>query len=462
MIYAQLKQYFNICFVFFVCAGSLFCGALFFISHNHIVDFSRLAEYHKGMPSIVLDDTGNEITRFQLDRRMPIPLEIIPETVIQAFLAAEDWYFFEHYGLSWRGIARSLLINLVKGRKAQGASTITQQLVRLLFFDNAKTYTRKIKEQICTLLVEMQFTKEYILETYLNNIYFGAGIYGVEAAAQRFWGKSITDVTLDQAATLAGIICAPNRYCPLIYPLSAQRRRNTVLAAMAQRGAITPETCAQAQQLPIATVTMHEKRYAAHCIEHLRTVLEELVGKHALYTQGLTIYTTLNMSMQKQAEDAFYSHITALRESKKMPLDGALVTLAVQDNGIKAYVGGYNFTASQFDRVQQSERQLGSIFKLILYAAALRLGKEFSDVAVDEPITINHGTQQWSPRNYSRDFRGPMTLAYALSHSNNIVAVKTLLEIGIAPVVALAEKTHLNTVIPPTLHLHSAVLTHRS
>jgi len=449
MTYTQFIHCFNLCFVIFVCTASLFFGAVFFINQNHTVDFSRLAEYHKGMPSIVLDDEGNEITRFQLDRRMPIPLEIIPEYVINAFLAAEDWYFFAHYGLSWRGIARSLLVNLARGRKAQGASTITQQLVRLLFFDNAKTYTRKVKEQVCTLLVEMQFTKEYILETYLNNIYFGAGIYGIEAAAQRFWGKSITDVTLDEAATLAGIICAPSRYCPLIYPLSAQRRRDTVLASMVHRGVITQETCTEAQQKPVSTVNMHEKRYAAHFIENLRLMLEELVGKHTLYTKGLTIYTTLNMPMQKQAEDAFYTQVSTLRESKKMPLDGALLTLAVQDNAIKTYIGGYDFATSQFDRVQHSQRQLGSIFKIILYAVALKLGKEFSDIAVDEPITINHGTQQWSPRNYSRDFKGPMTLAYALSHSNNIVAVKTLLEIGIAPVVALAEKTHLNTTIPP-------------
>ena len=224
--------------LFFATAICIACTALgisFFIMHNYVVDMMQLNRYHAGLPSIVLDDAGNEITRFQLDRRKPIPLETMPEHLINAFVAAEDWQFFEHYGLSMRGIARSLLVNLMKGRKAQGASTITQQLVRLLFFDNAKTYTRKIKEQIFTLLVEMQFTKEYILETYLNNIYFGAGIYGVEAAAQRFWGKSAVDVTVDEAATLAGIICAPNRYCPLIYPLSAQRRRDTVLSLMVNR-----------------------------------------------------------------------------------------------------------------------------------------------------------------------------------------------------------------------------------
>lgn len=432
-----------------ICLGCIFFGAAFFVVHNQVVDFARLADYHTGSPSIVLDDEGNEITRFQLDRRTPIPYEMIPEHVINAFLAAEDWHFFEHHGLSVRGIVRSLLVNALKGRKAQGASTITQQLVRLLFFDNAKTYTRKLKEQVFTLLVEMQFTKEYILETYLNNIYFGAGIYGIEAAAQRFWGKSIIDVTLDEAATLAGIISAPSRHCPLVNPLFAQRRRDIVLTAMLQRGVITQEAYAQAQQQPIFIVQQHSKKYGAHCIEFLCQELEDMVGKHNLYTQGLTIHTTLNLSMQQQAEDAFCAHITTLRSTKKMPLDGALVTLAVADNAIKTYVGGYDFNTSQFDRVQQSQRQLGSIFKLIVYAAALAHGKEFSDVAVDEPITITQGSQSWSPRNYSRDFKGPMTLAYALSHSNNIVAVKTLLEVGIEPVVALAKKTHISDSIPP-------------
>jgi len=436
-------------FTFSICLGCIVLGAFFFVTHNQSVDFSKLAEYHTGSPSIVLDDAGNEITRFQLDRRTPIPYEMIPQQVVNAFLAAEDWYFFEHHGLSFTGIVRSLFVNMLKGRKAQGASTITQQLVRLLFFDNAKTYSRKLKEQVFTLLVEMQFTKEYILETYLNNIYFGAGIYGIEAAAQRFWGKSIVNVTLDQAAMLAGIICAPNRYCPLLHPLSAQRRRDAVLAHMVRRGVITDAAYTNAKQCHISTVTAQGKKYAAHCVEFLRQELEELVGKHALYTQGLTIYTTLNFAMQKQAEDAFCKQVTALRHSKKMPFDGGLVTLAVHDNGIKVYVGGYDFTASQFDRVQQSERQLGSIFKLIVYAAALQEGKKFSDTAVDEPITVKHGSQTWSPRNYSRDFKGPMTLAYALSHSNNIVAVKTLLEIGIEPIVALAEKTHISDTIPP-------------
>ena len=197
------------------------------------------------------------------------------------------------------------------------------------------------------------------------------------------------------------------------------------------------------------TVNIHEKRYAAHFIEYLRQELEEILGKTGLYGGGFTIYTTLNIPMQKEAEDIFQIHTERLRKKRALPFDGALVTLDVQTNAIKTYIGGYDFATSQFDRVQTSQRQLGSIFKIIVYAVAIIAGKEFSDIAVDEPITIAHGTQQWSPRNYSRDFNGPMTLAYALSHSINTVAVKTFLEIGIAPVVALADKTHIHDHIPP-------------
>lgn len=449
MAHHRIKKIVRIGITGLVCTVCIISGIAFFIMHTQVIDFTCLDRYQTSTPSVLLDDQGTEITRFQIDRRQPVSLDCMPPYLINAFIATEDWNFFEHHGLSFRGIARSLLINMLTGRKTQGASTITQQLVRLLFFDTAKTYVRKIKEQIFTVLVEMQFTKEYILELYLNHIYFGAGIYGVEAAAQRFWGKSSVDITLDEAATLAGIICAPNRYCPLLYPLSAQRRRDIVLNTMKRHGFITAQECQAAQQKPVVTIAMHEQRYGEHLIEYLRRELEEIVGKNSLYTGGLTIYTTLNFTMQKQAEQVFREKVRTLRAERKLPFDGGLVTLDVATNGIKAYVGGYDFHTSQFDRVQQAKRQLGSTFKIIVYAQALNAGKEFFHTAIDEPITITSDGKQWSPRNYTRDFRGPMSLAYALSHSNNIVAVKTLMEIGIQPVVELALKTHVHDTIPP-------------
>ena len=206
------------------------CGAVFYIVTHHTVDFSPLAHYDPGHPSILFDDEGNEWARFQLDRREPIPLAAMPAHLINAFIAAEDWQFFCHAGISYKGILRSLWVNLIHGKKLQGASTITQQLVKLLFFDSQKTFKRKIKEQLYAILAERQLSKEQILETYLNHIYFGYGIYGVQAAAARFWGIDAAQLSISQSAALAAIIRSPGRYSPIACPLSHERRRNTILA----------------------------------------------------------------------------------------------------------------------------------------------------------------------------------------------------------------------------------------
>ena len=237
-------------FIFFIFVAG--AGAAFYLFTHHTVDFSTLAHYNPGHPSILLDDQGNEWGRFQLDRREPIAYDHMPAHLRNAFIAAEDWQFFSHPGISIKGIMRSIIKNVLHGKKLQGASTITQQLVKLLFFDSQKTFKRKIKEQLYALLVEQQFTKEQILETYLNHVYFGFGIYGVEAASQRFWGKHASDLTIDESATLAGVIRCPGQYCPIINPLSAQRRRNIILNSMKNLGMITGEEYEHAIQLPIS------------------------------------------------------------------------------------------------------------------------------------------------------------------------------------------------------------------
>ncbi len=203
----------RIIFFLLVSLCAAVAGIGVFFAHNKCIDFSALAHYDPGTPSVLLDDEGIEWARFQLDRREPIAYAAMPNHLINAFIAAEDWSFFTHSGISWRGIFRSTLVNLYHGRIVQGASTITQQLVKLLFLDSKKTFTRKIKEQCSAFLVEQQFSKQQILETYLNHVYFGHGIYGVEAAAQRFWGIHAADVSLDQAAILAAIVRSPRTYC---------------------------------------------------------------------------------------------------------------------------------------------------------------------------------------------------------------------------------------------------------
>jgi len=420
-------------------------GIFSFVVHNNLVDFSVLANYNPGKPSILLDDEGHEWARFELDRREPIMLSKIPKHVQDAFIAAEDRHFFYHAGISWRSIIRSTLVNIYHRKIVQGASTITQQLVKLLFFDCKRTFKRKIKEQFLSLLVERQFTKEQILETYLNHICFGCGIYGIEAAARRFWGKPSAQLTIAQGATLAAIVKYPAHYCPLVNPEITQKRRNVVLNIMAEIGMISPEWCKQAKQEPLNIIKWKDKRsYAPHLKESIRQLLEEKIGKHALYNGGLQIQTTLNRYIQQEAEKAFANQFRELKESLGENIDGALITLAVHSGEIKALIGGYDFRMSQFNRALQAKRQLGSIFKPIVYAVAMQQGRSFAEVELDEPVEFLFGDNVWSPQNNNRKFDGNMTLARALSVSNNIITVKTFLRAGADSIINLARKMRIS------------------
>lgn len=427
---------------------SVFCislglGILSYVAHNYVVDFSALENYNAGKPSVLLDDEGNEWGRFELDRRDPIALQDIPQHVQRAFLAAEDRQFFSHPGISWRSIIRSIFVNLYHRKIVQGASTITQQIVKLLFFDCKKTFSRKIKEQFLALLVERQFTKEQILQTYLNHICFGCGIYGIQAAAHRFWNISAHQLTLAQGAALAAIVKSPAHYCPLVSPAVALKRRNIVLNSMRDAGFIDAKACHKAQQEQLNLVDHTTNICAAHLKETIRQFVEEHIGKLALYKSGLIIKTTINKHMQEQAEAIFYRYLNTIKKQLGTATDGALVSIAPQSGAIKALIGGYDFKQSQFNRATQARRQLGSVFKPIVYAAALMAGKSFIDIDIDEPVEFTHGTTTWAPQNNTKTFDGPMTLARALSYSNNIIAVKTLMRVGIEQVVILARACKL-------------------
>lgn len=386
----------------------------------------------------MLDDEGNEWARFQLDRREFVKLQKIPQQLINAFLAAEDRNFFSHSGISWRGIVRSMVVNLYYGRKVQGASTITQQLVKLLFFNSSKTFERKIKEQIYAILIERQFTKEQILETYLNHVYFGCGIYGVQAACQRFWGIDVNQISVAQSATLSSIIRSPGNYCPILYPEAAERLRNTVLTAMRTVGFITQDVLEAAKKEPMC-IQEGDLKIAPYLRETMRVFLEETIGKEKLYTGGLVIQTTINSHAQQEAEKIFHEHCAKLRATLQPDSNGALLSIDTKTGQIKALVGGYDFNNSKFNRALQARRQVGSILKPLIYAVALQAGMHFSDTEIDEPFELPQPNGlPWAPKNYDEEFWGKMTLAHALSHSNNIVAIKTLLKVGATPVINLA------------------------
>jgi penicillin-binding protein 1A len=432
-----------------LCFFSACLGTLFFVSHMHIIDFSVLENDKHGKPSIVLDDDGSEWARFSYDKREPVDISKIPQHLIQAFIAAEDHAFFEHSGISYKGIIRSILINLYHCKIVQGASTITQQLTKLLFTDSRRTLFRKVKDQFMALLVEQQFTKEQILQLYLNHVCFGCGIYGVEAACQRFWSKSVQDISLIEAATLASIVKNPSNYCPLLYPLSAQKRRNIVLRSMRQMDFISEEAFQDYKNQSLTLNGMVGSSCAPHVKEMIRVFLEEKLGKKKLYGGGLTIQTTINRTMQIAAEKSFQEHVALLRTTQIPKVDGGLITLEGKTGQIKALVGGFDFNQSQYNRVTQAKRQMGSIFKVIVFAAAMQKGMNFAQTYVDEAIEMNCGGTVWQPRNHTRRFEGTMSLARALAHSNNIIAIKVLMNIGIDPVIALAKKFHISAELPP-------------
>lgn len=453
-MYIFNKINFTYIIAFFLSVTAIGLGGLFFLSQYHVVDLSILERYEPGTPSILLDCHGVEWGKFQRDKRKPISLQEMPDHLIKAFIAAEDHDFFNHPGISLKGIVRSLMVNLYHGRKKQGASTITQQLIKLLYVGASKTFTRKFKEQLMAILVERQFSKEQILQTYLNHVYFGCGIYGIEAASQRFWGIPAKDLSIEQAATLAAVVKSPGLYSPLLCPLSSEQRRNVVLRSMRELGFIDTLVCASCQQLPLGIVAQHHEQLAPHLQEVIRQEVEALVGKNALYSEGYHIQTTLDADIQRYAQRAFVEHMRTMHAEIRPDIDGALVTLDVTTGAIRALVGGYDYSASKFNRAMQAQRQMGSILKPLIYAAAIEGGLRFDDTFVDEPLSLVSGGQVWQPRNNTLTFDGQMTLAHALSRSNNIVSIKALLAVGPEKAAEIIEKGQLGSVPPyPSLAL---------
>lgn len=427
-------RFFRFVLFFMGCFCTLIAGALLYLIHHPLIDLEHRSAASDSAPTIVLDCTGAVWTRFQRDFRDPVAIAHMPQYLINAFITAEDRTFFHHQGVSWRGIGRSLLTNIVHGRIVQGASTITQQLVRLMLLDHRRTFTRKILEQFLSIVIERQYTKEQILEAYLNAIYCGCGIYGVQAASQRFWGISIEKISCAQAATLAAIVRSPGRYCPLIDPEATRKLRNNILKKMHTLKIIDDVEYTAACAEPVLLHSEGNPVRAPHAREMLRQELETLVGQERLYAGGLIVQTTLDPQIQDAAEVTFKKHITQLRARRTPKIDGGMVTIDGNTGAIRALVGGYDFGVSQVNRAR-SLRQPGSTIKPYIYAAYVEQGHSLSETEIDEPITITQHDHVWKPRNVTREFHGEMTLAHALVTSNNIVSIKTLLKTGYHPII---------------------------
>ncbi len=426
-----------------------------FLFRRDLPNISRLQSIAPPVKTIIVDRHGTPISELFQENRLIVALREIPKPLIDAFLATEDARFHEHWGVSVLDTFRAIVVNVREGRKAQGGSTITQQLVRNLFLTHDKAFTRKIKEALLAVEIESMYTKDEILEMYLNQIYFGHGAYGVESAAHLYFGKSVNTLTLSECATLAGIPKNPSGYSPIRHPEASIARARVVLQLMADAGVISRNEMeiASDQLQPLPNVR-RKVREAPYFIEAVRQELLTRYDAETLYGGGLRIYTTLDLEMQHVAEDVVEARLGEMEErqgfrlkhasfsdemkranavdsSETQYVQGALVAIDPPTGDILAMVGGRDFTDSHFNRAIQAKRQPGSAFKVFVYAAGVESGMTASDMCVDEPITIPvPGSEDYKPQNYDGEFRGEVLVRDALAHSVNVPAVRMLLRFG--------------------------------
>jgi len=427
-------------------------------------DVSSLASYRPPLPSVVVDRVGVEIGAFHEQRRRLVRAADIPQTVVRAFLAAEDDGFFEHMGFSPIAIARAAIANLRAGRVVQGGSTITQQLAKNLFLTPDRRLRRKLEEVALAVRIELQLEKEEILELYLNQIYLGRGAYGVAEAADTYFAKPLAELTVAEAAQLAALVKAPSRISPHIDPEAAEQARRSVVARMRELDWITDDeaSTALAQRPRFALERAASEAYtdSAYFVEEVRQQLFEELGAAAVLRGGLRIETTLDRELQRAAVAAVRAGLDraaerARRARKPSAPEGALVAIDVETGGVLAMVGGRDFEASRFNRAVQAHRQPGSAFKTFCYGAALRAGfapdVTLYDYQVEFPNQRAGAT--WKPRNHGDKFRGPVPMSEAFARSLNSATIRLVEEVGVDRVIRFARDAGIRSPLGRDLSL---------
>ncbi|MFB3883686.1 MAG: penicillin-binding protein 1A [Thermodesulfobacteriota bacterium] len=559
-------------FILSLLIPGLIVGLLFFYYSNHLPDFNPLKEPPPKAYSVVYSEEDEVVGKFLVGNRIPIPYERMPKSLVQAFIAAEDGNFFQHSGIDYKAIARAMFRNLMAGRIVQGGSTITQQVTKIFFLTPKKSLLRKLKEAAYAFGLERNLTKEQILNLYLNNIYLGNGAYGVEAASESYFNKRVDQLNLGEIALMAGIVNAPSRYSPIYNLKRAKDRQSYVLGRMAELGFISQEQRVKILRTPLR-IQSKESAYfskAPYFTEFIRQQVEKKYGKEKLYQDGLRIYTTIDLSLQRMAQDSLEAglreldkrqgfrgpiqrlsqkeikellgrkkgalaplstreiyegvilskddsqksfavwvedrrgilsfsemawalhikpspqfspgdvktpsnllkagdvvHVKVKEPPKKggQPLlltleqeplvQGGLVCIDPKTGYVKAMVGGRDFTESQFNRAVHSRRQPGSAFKPFIYAAALEKGYTPSTILMDSPVEYSDpdGSSYWAPKNYDKNFTGPITFRNALAHSRNVVTVKILEDIGVGHVLKFIKKLGIDSPIKRDLSI---------
>ena len=554
-----------VCLACTIAGATTVAGIIWYFSRD-LPSLDLLQNYQPSLITTVYSDDRQPIGQFFIERRILTPLPEIPKTLTQAVIATEDARFFEHPGLDFIGMLRAAWTNIRHGgKKVEGASTITQQLARALFLSSERSYERKIRELVLAYKMEVVSGKEQILETYLNQIYFGQGAYGVGSAAQSYFGKDIRGLTLAESAFLGGLPKSPSRYSPFSAYESAKKRQEHVLARMEEVGFITAAEREAAAREKLNFHRPGSEHLAPYFVEYVRQLLMAKYGESMVYKGGLQIYTTLNVEMQKAAESAFLNGVRELdkREGWRGPrrtvdvatfqpselssrdpllkpgylgegvvlkvakdhylvqvgpfsaklafddmawakrmlkgpdptvdfvvnpnlksllkpgdvieigvkritkdgvqltleqtpvVEGGLIAIDPKGGAIRAMVGGYDFTRSEYNRAVQAHRQPGSAFKPLIYATAMSQGLSPATQILDAPVVYEQAEDEkiWRPENYGRKFHGMVSLRDALAQSHNLATVRLLDKIGVKNVIEFSRTVGITSPLPADLSL---------
>ncbi len=408
--------------------------------------------YRPSSKTRILAADGTLLLELYRENREFVPLPEIPEHLVNATIAAEDRRFREHVGVSPRDIGRAALINVVRGRVAQGASTITQQLARDLYLTRRRQVRRKIGEAVLAVQIERRYSKDEILELYLNEINYGRALYGVRTAAMSYFGKLPRELTLAECAALAQIPQRPSANNLYDDPAGAVRRRNLILQAMVEQGSLTDRQRDAARREPLRVRPYQPADWTPRAAPYYTTwavrELIDLLGEDRVYAGGLTVVTQLDLKLQTAAEDAVRAAVQ--RAAGRGATEGAAVLLDVRTGAVLAIVGGRRWAKSQFNRATQAKRQPGSAFKVFVYTAAIDRGYRPTDTIVDEPLVLDDGPdRKWRPTNYDHRWHGQVTLRQALAQSINIPAIKLLQKVGVQSVISYARRMGIRSALRP-------------
>jgi penicillin-binding protein 1A len=437
--------------------AGLIAGIVYSYSRN-LPDISRLADYQPESSTRIFARDGTLLASVYKENRTYVPLSRIPVVMQQAVIANEDHNFYYHHGVDFGGIIRAGFADLTH-QEFQGASTITQQLARKLFLNDQVSISRKIQEALLAIEIERYYTKDEILERYLNIVYLGSGAYGVDAAAHTYFGEGVDKIDLAQAAMIAGVIAAPSDYSPFVDLALARDRQRHVLDRMVESGYITQAQADAAKDAPVGLAAERAPGLQGYLYPYYTTYviaqLEKLFGKQAVEEGGLQVYTALDPKMQQEAQESID---WGLRRAKTWGIhadEAALVSIRPSTGEIVAMVGGKGFSLdNQFNRAWQARRQPGSSFKLYVYTAAIDSGMPANTIMDDTPVSYPMGDgTMWSPRDDDNSYMGAITLRTALALSRNIVAVKLAERIGLDKVINYAQRMGITSPLEPNLSL---------